>query len=112
MANQWNIVRQMICNIEARPRMYVTELNYSNLRHLLRGYFFAIEDSIGLNINSNLNLWLMRYIGHESSLYWDGYIYHIMADGDEEIAINLLFKLLKKFAEQMQEENTDKPFGQ
>lgn len=71
--------------------------DYDSVCNFITGYFWAFENPGELHGRS-LNLEFCHWLSHkygQNSMVWSGYIYHLLADKDDDLAFKLVFKNLK-----------------
>ena len=88
---------QTIEGIEKRPMMYCSSASYSSVTDFLFGYFLGAEQTTKMNLNGRFTDWISAKGTTKTALIWSGYILYVMADKDEELALEILFKELKEF---------------
>ena len=84
--------------IAEHPYSVTNENKYGSISDFLNGYVFGLSvfDETYVNFNVEFSLWLNKS-KNPSSLYWTSYIFHILADGDDELACKLIFEKMIEF---------------
>lgn len=93
------IVLTTINSIQKRPKMFIPMVNpdFWAMRNFLIGYLYGVGDIAGIPYNRAISDWLRETHNIGSALIWTEYIFHIVANGDEKKAYDLLFDTIKKY---------------
>lgn len=83
-------------HIEKRPLMFCSSADFSSVSNYLFGFFEGIQFCNGIDINGQFTDYLNKK-AVKTSLIWWGYIWHILAKEDDQIASKILFEELKGF---------------
>lgn len=97
MDNLKSQILERIEHIEKSPLMYCSSGSYSSVSDLIFGYFLGINLTSQIDLNTQFTHWMNAKKTPATSLIWSGYILHIIADGNEDLAYKSLFIELKEF---------------
>ncbi len=86
--------------------MYVIGDSYDALSSFITGYCLGIRDIRGYDFAKEFQSWLRLKEKRHFSMMWSAYILAEMSDSDEELAERNLFRLLKEFIADCQNERT------
>jgi hypothetical protein len=95
----FKLLNELIIDVELKQGMYFTEPNYRSLSSFLLGCLVTIENIYSTSISKEFSDWL-NATGQKTSLFWTEYILIIDANGDEELAYDILLKKIKAFIQE------------
>lgn len=93
-----NKLGDLFLNIEKKPFMYFAKLDFHVLQSFIQGYVCALDHTYNTTINLSFSKWITLK-QKKSSLFWNDYIYIILAKEDPVKAYNITLQKWIEFSQ-------------